>query len=194
MQQPAKLALLTAEEEVALAREVHGPDRDASVAARNKLVLHNLGLIGMALTYYRKRCDADFDDLFSEGVLGLLRAAELFDPDRHTRFSTYALPAILHQIRSFVRRDHLVHVPNYIQDPVQVRIKLKEARTRRSKSTRKQANILTRSTRTSRPWTRWCVTSRQTRSYAPWASSHHCGRTFWPTGTGWVAPRKSRCE
>jgi RNA polymerase sigma factor (sigma-70 family) len=126
-------SLLTAEEEIALARRVHGPDRADALAARNELVLRNLGLVGRAVGYYRMKSGSDHDDLFSEGVLGLIRAAELYDPERHTRFSTYAMPAVFHAVRTYVNRDRPIKIPNYLQEPSQVQSVLERSRTAQSK-------------------------------------------------------------
>ena len=53
----------------------------------------------------------DFDDLFQEGCLGLLKALQKFDPERGTAFSTYAAFFILGEIRSYLRKNgHLTKV------------------------------------------------------------------------------------
>ncbi|MEW5922066.1 MAG: sigma-70 family RNA polymerase sigma factor [Bacillota bacterium] len=71
--------------------------------AKDKLVLENLPLVRhVASRFDRQVCDTD--DLFQEGCIGLLKAVENYDPDRGTKFSTYAVPYILGEIRSFLRR------------------------------------------------------------------------------------------
>ena len=53
----------------------------------------------------------EYDDIFQEGCLGLLKALNNYDPDRETKFSTYAVPFILGEIKSFLRRNgHLLKV------------------------------------------------------------------------------------
>ncbi|MHB1599509.1 MAG: sigma-70 family RNA polymerase sigma factor [Acidimicrobiales bacterium] len=57
--------------------------------AREEMVVANLRLVLFWALRYRGR-GAEVADLFQEGVLGLMRAVELYDADRGTRFSTYA--------------------------------------------------------------------------------------------------------
>ena len=86
--------LLTAHEEKALGRRVRagtnakGLTRDA-LAARNELVLCNIRLVVSVARYYRNR-GISMADVVQEGIKGLHRAAEKFDPERNIRFSTYA--------------------------------------------------------------------------------------------------------
>jgi RNA polymerase sigma factor (sigma-70 family) len=96
---------LLREEERALAVRSRGGD----IAARDELVRRHLGL---AIAFARKqaRGAVRLEELVQEGNLGLIRAAEKFDPDAGTRFATYALWWIrayvwkyLNQARSAVR-------------------------------------------------------------------------------------------
>ena len=80
-----KYPLLTKEEEFDLARKARGGDE----ASRRKLILSNLKLvITIAKTY--TSYGVPFLDLIEEGNLGLIKAVNLFDPDKGFRFSTYA--------------------------------------------------------------------------------------------------------
>ena len=58
----------------------------------------------------------EFDDLFQWGCLGLLKAIDRFDPDYPVKFSTYAVPVIMGEIRRFLRDDGLVHVSRTIHE------------------------------------------------------------------------------
>jgi RNA polymerase primary sigma factor len=80
-----QIPLLTADEEKALARRICAGD----AAARDHLVRANLRLVIRIARGYVGR-GLPLPDLISEGNLGLLRAAKEFNPDRNTRFSTYA--------------------------------------------------------------------------------------------------------
>lgn len=62
---------------------------EAGRSARAKFICSNLRLVASAVGRYRGR-GLDPADLFQEGALGLMRAAELFDPDKGYKFSTYA--------------------------------------------------------------------------------------------------------
>jgi RNA polymerase sigma factor (sigma-70 family) len=63
---------------------------DAGQAAREALVLHNLPLV-LSIAGRFRHSDLGYDDLIQEGILGLLKAADRYDPDRGTRFGTLAV-------------------------------------------------------------------------------------------------------
>ncbi|RUL87116.1 sigma-70 family RNA polymerase sigma factor [Tautonia sociabilis] len=86
--------LLTADEEVALARAV----REGDEAARARLIRANLRLVVKVARDFEGRGLA-LEDLVGEGNLGLIRAAKEFDPRFGTRFSTYASHWIKQAIR-----------------------------------------------------------------------------------------------
>ena len=90
---PARAGLSTQQEHELAARIANG-DREA----RNRLVQANLGLVGTIAREFRGRGLA-FEDLVAEGNLGLIRAAQDFDPRFGTRFSTYAAYWIKEAIR-----------------------------------------------------------------------------------------------
>src|SRR5262245_8311678 len=76
---------LTPQDELASSRAARAGDP----AARRRLILGNLRLVVFIARRYRNR-GLDFLDLISEGNLGLITAADRFDPERGFRFSTYA--------------------------------------------------------------------------------------------------------
>lgn len=81
----SRYPLLTAEEEVDLARKLQKGDDDA----RRKLILSNLKLVITIAKSYTNH-NVPFLDLIEEGNLGLIKAVSRFDPERGFRFSTYA--------------------------------------------------------------------------------------------------------
>jgi len=81
----SKYPLLTAEEEVELARRVRRGDEEA----RRRLILSNLKLVITIAKSYTNH-NVPFLDLIEEGNLGLIKAVGRFDPERGFRFSTYA--------------------------------------------------------------------------------------------------------
>lgn len=81
----ARIPLLTPEEERPLARRAADGDQEA----RRQLVASNLRLVVKVAARYA-RYGLPLCDLIQEGNLGLIKAVERFDPDRRTRFSTYA--------------------------------------------------------------------------------------------------------
>ncbi|MEW5852458.1 MAG: sigma-70 family RNA polymerase sigma factor [Myxococcota bacterium] len=76
-------------------------EKDEVLKARDKLVMDNYGLIHMVVQAYR-RTGVRYEDLVQEGAMGLLRAAETFDPTRNVRFCTYAVYWIRSKVQRFI--------------------------------------------------------------------------------------------
>ncbi len=81
----SRIPLLSPEEERKLAFRIRKGDANA----RRKLILANLRLVVSIARKYMQY-SVSFRDLIAEGNIGLMRAIENFDPDRGTKFSTYA--------------------------------------------------------------------------------------------------------
>lgn len=82
--------------------------------AREQLVRSNLRLVVNIAKKYGN-CGMSLGDLIEEGNLGLLRAVDYFDPDRGTRFSTYAAWWIKQSIkRALLENVQPVHIPTYM--------------------------------------------------------------------------------
>jgi RNA polymerase primary sigma factor len=82
--------------------ELAGPRDGSDHEARNRLVQANLGLVVTIARQFLRR-GLELDDLIGEGNLGLIRAAEDFDPRFGTRFSSYAAHWIKEAIRSALK-------------------------------------------------------------------------------------------
>lgn len=139
-QDASKFKLLSASEEISLARRIHaGQDartrltQDASneftrelqrladdgTAARNMLIEANLRLVPYVAKQVRSHGSLTQEDLIQEGNLGLLRAADRFDSTHETRFSTYAVWWIWSFMKRAVDdRGRLVRIPVHILDRV----------------------------------------------------------------------------
>ena len=104
------IVLGKATDNVALARRRDAGDPDAV----NALVVANLPLVILIAKQYRGR-GLDLSDLIQEGNIGLIRAAEKFDPERERKFSTYANYWIRQAItRALVNQARTIRLPDYL--------------------------------------------------------------------------------
>ncbi len=106
---------LTHEEVVELSSRVQ---QLGDLDARNTLVEHNLGLVISVASHYAYRFShlADTLDFVQEGMFGLIRAAEKFDPARGYQFSTYALWWIKQAVSRYVDDHcHTIRIPVHMQ-------------------------------------------------------------------------------
>lgn len=118
--------LLTPAEELELSRLIQvGMAEDATPLqqhrakrAKNRMVVGNIRLAcNQAAKYHHRLKHLDIEDLVQEAVFGLYRAAELFDPQRGYKFSTYAYGWINQSIRRAINNmDHAIRVPIHAHD------------------------------------------------------------------------------
>jgi RNA polymerase primary sigma factor len=101
--------LLTAEEEVALAKEIAAGNSDAE----DKLVEANTRLVLKLANKYLNR-GLSIDELVSAGKNGLRRAVKNFDWQRGNRFSPYACKCIWSHIKRAVEEQSSIHIPAYM--------------------------------------------------------------------------------
>ena len=111
---PRSSRLLTALEEVSLARRVARGDQ----SAKDVLIESNLRLVISVARRYSVPGVA-LADLIQEGTIGLIRAVEKFDPDRGFRFSTYATWWIRRSIaRAVINQGRTIRIPVYVADMI----------------------------------------------------------------------------
>lgn len=92
--------------------------RHGDEAAREELVRRLLPLARRLAGRYR-RADEPLDDLVQVATLGLIKAIDRFDPDRHTAFTSYAVPTMLGELKRYFRDSGwAVHVPRGMQERV----------------------------------------------------------------------------
>jgi RNA polymerase sigma factor (sigma-70 family) len=93
-----------------------GAALESRASARSALVLHNLRLVGHQAGLLRAE-SVPFGDLVQEGVVGLMRAAEKFDPELGYRFSTYASWWIQQALtRAVQNQGRSVRIPGHVHD------------------------------------------------------------------------------
>ncbi len=79
------------------------------------LITSNLGLVHAAAHRFKGR-GIEYDDLYQAGCIGLIKAAESFDPSRGWKFSTYAVPAILGEIKRLFRDGGAIKVGRSLKE------------------------------------------------------------------------------
>ena len=96
---------------IASIRRAHEGDKEA----RDTLITENLGLVwSVVKRFYNRGCDSE--ELFQIGSIGLMKAIDRFDISFEVRFSTYAVPVIMGEIRRFLRDDGMVKVSRSMKD------------------------------------------------------------------------------
>ncbi|NLM36692.1 MAG: sigma-70 family RNA polymerase sigma factor [Firmicutes bacterium] len=96
---------LSQEETRALLNEVAAGNEQAKTV----LVERNLGLVKSIVGRFTGR-GVEYDDLVQIGALGLMKAVERFNPELEVKFSTYAVPLIIGEIKQYLRTDGLIKV------------------------------------------------------------------------------------
>ena len=83
--------------------------------ARDELVRKNTGLIWSIVRRFQNR-GCETEDLFQIGSIGLLKAIEKFDSSFKVKFSTYAVPMIMGEIKRFLRDDGIIKVSRSLKE------------------------------------------------------------------------------
>ena len=91
--------------------------KKGSIAARNRLVEHNLRLVAHIVKKYYA-APGEQEDLISIGSVGLIKAAGTFDPDKKTRFATYAARCIENEILMYFRSRKKAAGDLSLDDPI----------------------------------------------------------------------------
>ncbi|HDR3891638.1 MULTISPECIES: RNA polymerase sporulation sigma factor SigG [Bacillus] len=119
----AKLPVLKNEEMRKLFREM----QSGEISAREKLVNGNLRLVLSVIQRFNNRGEY-VDDLFQVGCIGLMKSIDNFDLGQNVKFSTYAVPMIIGEIRRYLRDNNPIRVSRSLRDiaykALQVREKL----------------------------------------------------------------------
>lgn len=117
----ANIKVLSSEEMNVLFKKMHEGDP----FARDMLVEGNLKLVLSILKRFTSRCE-NMDDLFQVGCVGLLKAIDNFDLSHEVKFSTYAVPMILGEVRRYLRDNNSIRVSRSLKDIAYKTLKYKE--------------------------------------------------------------------
>lgn len=98
-------------ENIALIELAHNGDKEA----RDRLVQENMGLIWSIVRRFGNR-GYEPEDLFQIGSIGLIKAIDKFDNSFEVKFSTYAVPLIMGEIKRFMRDDGMIKVSRSIKE------------------------------------------------------------------------------
>lgn len=117
----SEINVLNEEEKKELFIKLKNGDKNA----RDELAKGNLKLVLSILKRYQNRTD-NMDDLFQIGCVGLMKAIDNFDLSHNVKFSTYAVPLILGEIRRYLRDNSNLRISRSIKDLAYKILKLKE--------------------------------------------------------------------
>ncbi len=99
--------------------------RQGDMNARDELIKGNLRLVLSVIQRFQNRGEA-MDDLFQVGVIGLIKAIDNFNLDLDVRFSTYAVPMCIEEIRRYLRDDNPIRVSRSMRDTAYKAMQVKE--------------------------------------------------------------------
>ena len=117
----SKLKVLKEKEKMELLRKIREGDKNA----RNELINGNLRLVLSVIQRFTNRGE-NLDDLFQVGCIGLIKAIDNFDVTQNVRFSTYAVPMIIGEIRRYLRDNNSVRVSRSLRDTAYHAMQIKE--------------------------------------------------------------------
>jgi len=107
----SKLPVLSA----AKMRELFVRMQNGEAAAREQLIQGNLRLVLSVIQRFNNRGEY-VDDLFQVGCIGLIKAIDNFDLSQNVKFSTYAVPMIIGEIRRYLRDNNAIRVSRSLRD------------------------------------------------------------------------------
>ncbi len=107
----SSLKVLNEKEKTELLRKT----KEGDLQAREELITGNLKLVLSVIQKFLRRHDSP-DDLFQVGCVGLIKAVDNFDISQNVRFSTYAVPMIVGELRRFLRDNNMIRVSRSLRD------------------------------------------------------------------------------
>lgn len=117
----SELVVLKEKEKMELLKEAHSGNKKS----REKLINGNLRLVLSVIQCFAGRGE-NFDDIFQVGVIGLVKAVDNFDTSLDVKFSTYAVPMIMGEVRRYLRDNSPIKVSRSIKDTAYKAMQAKE--------------------------------------------------------------------
>lgn len=121
----AKLPILKESEK----EELFAKIKQGDMAARETYIKGNLRLVLSVIKRFSNH-NENVDDLFQIGCIGLIKSIDNFNPDMGVKFSTYAVPMIIGEIRRYLRDNNSIRVSRSLRDTAYKAIHAKEILTR----------------------------------------------------------------
>lgn len=118
----AKLKVLKESEKIELLKRIRDHQ---DMSARDELINGNLRLVLSVIQRFTNRGE-NLDDLFQVGCIGLIKAIDNFNLDLELRFSTYACPMIIGEVRRYLRDNNSVRVSRSMRDTAYKAMQIKE--------------------------------------------------------------------
>ena len=107
----AELKVLTEKEKTDLMIKIQKGDQ----GARERLIAGNLRLVLSVIQKFTRRSDSP-DDLFQVGCVGLIKAVDHFDISQNVKFSTYAVPMIIGELKRYLRDNNMIRISRSVRD------------------------------------------------------------------------------
>jgi RNA polymerase sporulation-specific sigma factor len=117
----SKLKVLAEAEKIDLLKKT----RQGDTSAREQLISGNLRLVLSVIQRFTNRGE-NLDDLFQVGCIGLIKSIDNFDLSLNVRFSTYAVPMIIGEIRRYLRDNNPIRVSRSMRDVAYKAMQVKE--------------------------------------------------------------------
>ena len=117
----ADLKVLSESDKMRLLQEMHA----GQPGAREELVNGNLRLVLSVVQRFTQRGE-NLDDLFQVGCIGLIKSIDNFDVSLNVRFSTYAVPMIIGEIRRYLRDNNSIRISRSMRDTAYKAMQMKE--------------------------------------------------------------------
>ena len=117
----SEIKVLSEKEKNALLKRIKAGDD----GAREEFITGNLKLVLSVIKRFAGRGESA-DDLFQIGCIGLIKALDNFDVSQNVRFSTYAVPMIIGEIRRYLRDNNSVRVSRSMRDTAYKALSVKE--------------------------------------------------------------------